>query len=172
VFKIPGSSSVEVVKSVSYPPPKAIISHNNKGLVFAEAILGVDGEAITRLEVVELREIFLLSINNFLVEGGFHIFGVCKCKFYWVRGEGCKEVGGHVHEATEGEHDKVVIQGISSVIVRVAAEQIGFIAFTRFMMELEIVLYELDLPSGSTGSNFMGLSPICEVLVVGPNNDG
>ena len=45
-----------------------------------EAILGVNGEAIRGLEVPELREIFFLSINDFLAEGGFEVFGVCEHK--------------------------------------------------------------------------------------------
>ena len=52
-----------------------------------------------------------------------------------------------------------------------AAEQISFVTFTRLVVELKIVLCELDLPDSGTGSNFMGLSPIGEVLVVSPNDD-
>jgi hypothetical protein len=49
-------------------------------LVFVEAILRVNGEAIGRLKVAELRKIFLLSINDLLVKGGFEVFGVCEHK--------------------------------------------------------------------------------------------
>jgi hypothetical protein len=65
----------------------------------------------------------------------------------------------------------VVIRGVPGVVVRAAAEQIGFITFTRFVMELKVILRKLDLPSGGVGSNFVGFCPICEVLVIGPNND-
>jgi hypothetical protein len=61
----------------------------------------------------------------------------------------------------------MVIRGVPGIIVRAAAEQIGFITFARFVMELEVVLCELDLPSGGAGSNFVGLRPVREVLVVG-----
>jgi hypothetical protein len=80
-------------------------------LVFVEAILGVDGKAISRLEVVELREIFLLSINDLLVEGGFKVIGVCKRKLDWVRGEGSKEVRGHVREWLSGRTIKWSFEG-------------------------------------------------------------
>jgi hypothetical protein len=53
----------------------------------------------------------------------------------------------------------------------VATEQIGFITFARFVMELEIVLCELDLPDSGAGSNLMGLSPVGKVLVISPNDD-
>jgi len=66
-----------------------------------EAILGVDGEAVCGLEVPELREIFLLSINDLSVERGFKVFRVCKRKLNGVRGEGGKEVGGHVGKVAE-----------------------------------------------------------------------
>jgi hypothetical protein len=140
-------------------------------LVFAEAVLGVNGEAISRLQDSELREIFFLSINDSLVKGGFKVFGVCERKLDWVRGEGGKEVLGHVGKAAEWEDDEMVIQGIPGVLVGVAAEQIGFVAFARFVMKLEVVLCELNLPSSGTGSNFVGLCPVREVLVIGPNND-
>ena len=136
-----------------------------------EAILGVDGEAVGGLHDPELREIFLLSINDLLVKGGFRIFGVCEHKLDWVRGEGGKEVWGHVGEAAEREDDKVIIRGVASIVVRAAAEQIGFIAFARFVMELKVVLCELYLPSGSAGSNFVGFCPIREVFMIGPNDD-
>ena len=71
-----------------------------------EVILGVDGEAISGLKVSELREIVLLSINDFLVKGGF---SVCKCELDWIRSEGGKEIGGHVGKATEWEDNQVVI---------------------------------------------------------------
>jgi hypothetical protein len=78
-------------------------------LVFVEAILGVNGEAIGGLEVPELRVIFLLSINDLLVEGGFKVFSVCEHEFDWVGGEGSKEVRRHVGEAAEREDNQVVI---------------------------------------------------------------
>jgi hypothetical protein len=140
-------------------------------LVFAEAVLGVNGEVMGGLQGPELREMFFLSINDFLVEGGFKVFGVCERKLDWVRGEGGKEVWGHVGEVAEREDDKMVVRGVSCVIVRAVAEQIGFVTFARFVMELKIVLCELNLPSGGAGSNFVGLCPVCEVLVVGPNDD-
>ena len=65
----------------------------------------------------------------------------------------------------------MVVQGVSSVVVRAAAEQVSLVTFTRLVLELKVVLGELDLPGGGTGSNFMGLCPIHEVLVVGPNDD-
>jgi hypothetical protein len=107
-----------------------------------------------------------------LVEGGFEVFSVCEHKLNWVRGEGSEEVWGHVGEAAEWENDEMVIRGVSSVIVRAATEQIGFITFARFVVELKVILCELNLPSGSAGSNFVGLSPVGEVLVVSPNDDG
>jgi hypothetical protein len=140
-------------------------------LVFAEAILGVDGEVVSGLEDSELREIFLLSINDLLVEGGFKVFSVCERELDWVRGKGGEKIRGHVGEAAEREDNKVVIRGVSGVVVRAAAEQIGFVTFARFVMELKVVLCELDLPSSGTRSNFVGLRPVREVLVVGPNND-
>ena len=62
------SGHVEVMKSVDHPPPKAVVFHNDKGLVFVEAILGVNGEAIAGLEVAEVGEVFLLSINDLLIK--------------------------------------------------------------------------------------------------------
>jgi hypothetical protein len=140
-------------------------------LVFAEAILGVDGEAIGGLQGSELREIFFLSINDFLVEGGFKVFGVCERKLDGVRGKGGKKVWGHVGEAAEWKDDEMVIRGIPGIVVRAAAEQIGFVTFARFVVELKVVLCELDLPSSGTRSYFVGLCPVREVLVIGPNND-
>ena len=140
-------------------------------MVFAEVILRVDGEAVGGLHDSELREIFFLSINDLLIEGGFEVFGVCECELDWVRGEGGKEVWGHVGEAAEREDDKVIIRGVASIVVRAAAEQIGFIAFARFVVELKVVLCELDLPSSGTGSNFVGLCPVREVFVVSPDDD-
>jgi hypothetical protein len=141
-------------------------------LVFAEAILGVDGEAVGGLQDSELRENFFLSIDDFLVKGGFKVFCVCERKFDWVRGEGGKEVWGHVGKVAEWEDNQVVIQGIPGVVVRAATEQIGFVTFARFVMKLKVVLCELDLPGGSAGSNLVGLCPVREVLVVSPNDNG
>ena len=39
------------------------------------------------------------------------------------------------------------------------------------MVELEVVLCELHLPGCGTGANFVGFSPVGEVLVVSPNNN-
>ena len=66
----------------------------------------------------------------------------------------------------------MVIRGVPGIVVRVATEQISFVTFFRFMMELKVVLCELNLLSGGTGSNFMGLSPICEILMVSLDYDG
>jgi len=84
--------------------------------------LGVDGEAICRLEVSELREIFLLSINDLLVKGGFKVLSVCECELDWVRGEGSKEVQGHVGKVAEWKNNQVVIRGVLSVVVRAATK--------------------------------------------------
>ena len=65
----------------------------------------------------------------------------------------------------------MVIRRIPSIVVWAVTEQIGFVTFARFVMELKVVLRKLDLPSSGTRSNFVGLRPVCEVLVVGPNND-
>jgi hypothetical protein len=65
----------------------------------------------------------------------------------------------------------VVVQGVSGVIVWAATEQIGFITFTRFVVELKVVLHELYLPSGGTRPNLVGLCPTHEVLVIGPNDN-
>jgi hypothetical protein len=135
-------------------------------LVFVEAILGVNGEAIGGLQGPELREIFLLSINDFLVEGGFEVFSVCECEDNWVRGKGGEEVWGHVGKVAEREDNEMVIRGVSGVVVRAATEQIGFVTFTRFVIKLEIVLCELNLPCCC-----LGFCPVREVLMVGPNND-
>jgi len=37
--------------------------------------------------------------------------------------------------------------------------------------EFEVVLLKFDLPSGSTRSYFLGLTPVREVLVISPYND-
>ena len=65
----------------------------------------------------------------------------------------------------------MVVRGVSGVVVRVATEQIGFVTFARFVMQLEIVLCKLNLPSGGVGSNLVGLRPVCEVFVISPNDD-
>ena len=65
----------------------------------------------------------------------------------------------------------MVIRGIPGIVVRAVTEQIGLIAFARFVVELEVVLCELNLPGCCTGSNFVGLCPIREVFMVSPNND-
>ena len=140
-------------------------------MVFAEAILGVDGEAVGGLQDSELRENFFLSIDDFLVKGGFKVFCVCERKFDWVRGEGGKEVWGHVGKVAKRENNQVVIQGVPDIVVRVATKQIGFVTFARFVMKLKVVLCKLNLPSGSVGSNFVGLCLVHEVLVIGPNDD-
>jgi len=136
-----------------------------------EAILGVNGEAIRRLEVPELREIFLLSNNDLLIEGGFEVFSVYECELDWVGDEGSKEVWGHVGKVAKRENNQVVIQGVPDIVVRVATKQIGFVTFARFVMKLKVVLCKLNLPSGSVGSNFVGLCLVHEVLVIGPNDD-
>jgi len=66
----------------------------------------------------------------------------------------------------------MVVRGVPSVVVRAVTKQISFVTFARFEVELKIVLGKLYLPGGGTGSNFMGLSPISEVFMVGPNDDG
>ena len=56
-------------------------------------------------------------------------------------------------------------------IIRVAAEGVGFVLFTWFVVKFVVVLHEFDLPSGCLGPNFLWESPICEVFVVSPYNN-
>lgn len=61
---------------------------------------------------------------------------------------------------------------VLGLVVRVSAESISLVEFTWLMVELEVVLLELNLPICSMGSYFVGLTPVCEVLVISPNYDG
>jgi hypothetical protein len=106
-----------------------------------------------------------------LVKGQFEVFSVCKCKLDWVRGKGGEKVWGHIGEAAEWEDNEMVIRGISGVIIRAATEQISFVTFAGFVMELKVILREFDLPSSGMRSDFVGLCPVCEVLVISPNDD-
>ena len=60
---------------------------------------------------------------------------------------------------------------IFGVIVRTAAESIGFILVTWFVVEFIVVLHEFDLPSGCSQANFLWGSPIHEVLMISPYDD-
>jgi hypothetical protein len=62
----------------------------------------------------------------------------------------------------------VVIGGVSHVIVGLVAEEVGFVSVTWLMVELKVVLGELNLPGGSTWTNFVRFRPVGEVFVVCP----
>jgi hypothetical protein len=51
------------------------------------------------------------------------------------------------------------------------AEEVRFVLFPRLVVELKVVLCELYLPCCCAGADFVGLGPICKVLVVCPNDD-
>src|SRR6266851_6886807 len=85
--------------------------------------------------------------------------------------EGFKEFWGHVYEMVTGKDNEVLIQGVTSVVVRVAAKHISFIGFTRFVAELKVVLLKFNLPGGGAGSHLMGLTPVHEVLVISPDDN-
>ena len=54
----------------------------------------------------------------------------------------------------------MLIGWVLGLIVRVSAEGVSLVLFTRLMAELEVVLLELNLPVGSVGSDFVGLTPV------------
>ena len=65
----------------------------------------------------------------------------------------------------------MLIQRVPSVVIRVAAQGISFIHFSRFMAEFKVVLLEFNLPHGSTRSYFLGFTPVCEVFMVSLDDD-
>ncbi len=71
-----------------------------------------------------------------------------------------------------GEDNEVFVQWVSSVIVRAAAKGISFVVLAGFMAEFKVVLLKFNLPSGGVGSDFIGLTPVREVLVISPDNHG
>ena len=65
----------------------------------------------------------------------------------------------------------MVIRRVLCFIIRAPAECISFVLITRFMVELIVILLELDLPCCGTWADFLGFRPVCQVLVVHPDEN-
>ena len=66
----------------------------------------------------------------------------------------------------------MVVGQIPCIKVGVVAEGISFHGISWFMSQFVVVLGQFYLLSGSTGADFLGFYPICQISVVCPNKDG